>query len=130
MASYKEMHELGRDRARVRMLAYRLLASQEDWTDWGHDFLESLAAHYGSDALTTRQQEKLVELRDGAEFVSRTPQGFSVSSLIESCWLRHLDLVDEDDIGFIEGLKGERSIRRRQLGRLLRCCRQLDVIDG
>jgi len=70
MALYKEMLALGRDPARVRAVARRLLASAEDWTEWERDFLEGLVAEYGSHALTPRQREKLVELRDGAEYVS------------------------------------------------------------
>jgi hypothetical protein len=69
MASYKETLALGRDPVRVRAVARRLLASAEDWTEWERDFLEGLVAEYGSDALTTRQREKLVELRTGAECV-------------------------------------------------------------
>src|SRR5205823_5744496 len=59
MASYKEMLALGRDPARVRAVARRLLASAEDWTEWERDFLEGLVAEYGIEALTTRQREKL-----------------------------------------------------------------------
>ena len=101
MASYKEMLALGRDPARVRAVARRLLASAEDWTEWERDFLEGLVAEYGSDALTTRQRQKLVELREGAEYVP-TIEGFDVASLIDKCWLGRLDLDYEDDIAFIE----------------------------
>ena len=66
MGSYKEQLVLGRDPVRVRAVARRLLASAEDWTEWERDFLEGLVAEYGSDALTTRQRQKLVELREGA----------------------------------------------------------------
>jgi hypothetical protein len=52
MASYKEMLALGRDPARVRAVARRLLASAEDWTEWERDFLEGIVAEYGSHALT------------------------------------------------------------------------------
>ena len=68
MGSYKEQLALGRDPVRVRAVARRLLVSAEDWTEWERDFLEGLVAEYGSDALTTRQRQKLVELREGALF--------------------------------------------------------------
>jgi hypothetical protein len=129
MPSYKEMHELARNPVKVRTLARRLLVTQEDRTDWEHDFLESLAAHYGPEALSTRQCEKLIELRDGAEHVYTTFEGFSVATLIEGCILARLDMDYDDDINFIEGLKGARSIKRRQLGSLLRCCRRFGVIE-
>ena len=128
MGSYKEQLVLGRDPVRVRAVARRLLASAEDWTEWERDFLEGLVAEYGSDALTTRQRQKLVELREGAEYVP-TIKGFDVASLIDKCWLGRLDLDYEDDIAFIEQERGSTSIKRRHVGRLLRCCRKLGVID-
>ena len=128
MGSYKELLALGRDPVRVRAVARRLLASAEDWTEWERDFLEGLVAEYGSDALTTRQRQKLVELREGAEYVP-TIEGFDVASLIDKCWLGRLDLDYEDDIAFIEQERGSTSIKRRHVQRLLRCCRKLAVID-
>ena len=128
MASYKDMLALGRDPVRVRAVARRLLASEEDWTEWERDLFEGLVAEYGSDALTTRQREKLVELRNGAEYVSKIEE-FDVASLIDRCWLRRLDLDYEDDIAFIEQERGSPSIKRRHVERLLRCCRKLGVID-
>ena len=128
MGSYKELLALGRDPVRVRAVARRLLASAEDWTEWERDFLEGLVAEYGSDALTTQQRQKLVELREGAEYVP-TIEGFDVASLIDKCWLGRLDLDYEDDIAFIEQERGSTSIKRRHVQRLLRCCRKLGVID-
>ena len=128
MGSYKELLALGRDPVRVRAVARRLLASAEDWTEWERDFLEGLVAEYGSDALTTRQRQKLVELREGAEYVP-TIEGFDVASLIDKCWLGRLDLDYEDDIAFIEQERGSTSIKRRHVQQLLRCCRKLGVID-
>ena len=128
MGSYKELLALGRDPVRVRAVARRLLTSAEDWTEWERDFLEGLVAEYGSDALTTRQRQKLVELREGAEYVP-TIEGFDVASLIDKCWLGRLDLDYEDDIAFIEQERGSTSIKRRHVQRLLRCCRKLGVID-
>ena len=128
MGSYKELLALGRDPVRVRAVARRLLASAEDWTEWERDFLEGLVAEYGSDALTTRQRQKLAELREGAEYVP-TIEGFDVASLIDKCWLGRLDLDYEDDIAFIEQERGSTSIKRRHVQRLLRCCRKLGVID-
>jgi len=128
MASYKELLALGRDPVRVRAVARRLLASAEDWADWERDFLEGLVAEYGIDALTPRQHEKLVELREGAEYVS-TIEGFDVASLIDKCWPKRLDLDYEDDIAFIEQERGSTAIKQRHVERLLRCCRKLRVID-
>ena len=128
MASYKELLALGRDPARVRAAARRLLASDEDWTQWERDFLEGLVAEYGIAGLSTQQRDKLAELREGAEYVS-TIDGFDVASLIEKCWLRRLDLDYEDDIAFIEQERGSASIKRRHVERVLRCCKKLGVIE-
>jgi hypothetical protein len=116
MASYKETLALGRDPVRVRAVARRLLASAEDWTEWERDFLEGLVAEYGSDALTTRQREKLAELRTGAECVSKIEE-LDVASLIDKCWLGRLDLDYEDDVAFIEQERGSTSIKRRHVER-------------
>jgi hypothetical protein len=124
MASYKELLALGRDPARVRAVARRLLASDEDWTQWEHDLLEGLVAEYGIAALSTQQQQKLAQLRKGAEYVS-TIEGIDVASLIETCWLRRLDLDYEDDVAFLEQERGSTSIKRRHVERLLRCCKKL-----
>jgi hypothetical protein len=35
-----------------------------DWNDWEIDFLQHMARHKGPDPITTRQGEKLLELRD------------------------------------------------------------------
>jgi hypothetical protein len=126
MPSYKELLALGRDPVRVRAVARRLLASDEDWTQWERDFLEGLVAEYGIAALSIEQREKLAELREGAEYVS-TIEGFDVGALIEKCWLRRLDLDYEDDIAFIEQERESTSIKRRHVQRLLRCCKKLGV---
>jgi hypothetical protein len=121
------MKAIAEDAARVRVLAKTLLATDRDWTDWELAFLETLANHFGPDALSTRQREKLVELRDDAQRIS-TYRGLNIAGLIRDCWLARLDLGDDDE-GFIETLKGATTIKRRQLGQLLRCCRKLGVID-
>jgi hypothetical protein len=127
MASYREMNETARDPNR---LAKRLLAFSEDWTDWEWDFLESLARHSGADAITTRQSEKLFELRDDVERIS-TYRGFGVSLLMRDAWLARFDLDNDEDFEFIEMLRerNPQTIRRREAGRLWRCCRQLGVIE-
>jgi hypothetical protein len=128
MASYKEMQAVANDPVRFRSLARRLLL-ERDLTDWELDFLENLAANKALKALSTRQSEKLMELRDDMERISNI-DGFSVSSLINSCTLARDDL-DDADTDFIETLKtkGASSIKRKHRGRLLRCCRRLGVID-
>jgi len=92
--------------------------------------LQHMARHKGPDPITTRQGEKLLELRDDAEYYSSV-RGFSVQSLIKNCWLARDDLDSEDDRKFIAQLKetSYSSIKRRQLRKLLACVRELGEIE-
>ena len=131
MQSYREIDRVRKDALAVRTLAKRLLAAPgSDWTDWEIDFLEDMSRHAGPD-LTTRQGEKLIELRDDAEYHSSV-QGFGVASLITNCWLARDDLSSEQNKKFIEELKasGVSAIRRRQLGKLLACARELGEVEA
>src|SRR5712691_10769693 len=124
MASHIEMLRIASDPVAVRSLAKCLLAiPNHDWSEWEADFLASMAKFKGPDLLTMRQREKLMELRDDAEYLSQY-RGMSIKILNEKCFVGRVDL-DEGDAEFIEKLKGQPSIQRRKLGRFLRCCRQL-----
>jgi hypothetical protein len=126
MTSWKEIARIKRDPAGARTLAKSLLASAQ-LTGWEEPFLESMQVHQGS--LSTRQAEKL-EIRDQYLWVS-TVRDFSVRLLLNACWQVRHNLNDEDDIAFIESLKarGASTARYREACRLLRCARELRVID-
>jgi hypothetical protein len=131
MQDYKEIDRIRKDLVAVRSLAKRLLdLPHADWNDWEIDFLQHMARHRGPDPITTRQSEKLLELRDDAEYYSSV-RGFSVQSLIKNCWLARDDLDNEDDRKFIEQLKESNclSTKRRQLCKLLACARELGEIE-
>jgi hypothetical protein len=97
MQDYKEIDRIRKNLVAVRSLAKRLLdLPRADWNGWEIDFLQHMARHKGSDPITTRQCEKLLELRDDAEYYSSV-RGFSVQSLIKSCWHARDDLDSEDD---------------------------------
>jgi hypothetical protein len=89
-----------------------------------------MVRHRGPEPITTRQGEKLIELRDHSEYHSSV-QGFSVASLITDCWLARDDLKKEEDIKFIDNLKtsGASALRRRHLGKLLACARQVGAVE-
>jgi len=130
MASHIDMQRLAHDAAAVRALARSLLSlAGAEWTDWEHEFLDNMALHDGPEPLSQRQREVLVELRDNARSHARI-DGFSVAHLIRDCWLARTDLLEEDE-AFIDGLKrsGATSLKRRQLFRLLRCAKELGIID-
>ena len=131
MTNYREIDRVRKDAVAVSSLAKRLLvAPHHDWNDWELDFLQHMARHRGPDPITTRQSEKLFELRDDAEYHSSV-QGFSVVSLITNCWLARNDLSSEQNRKFIEELKASSvsAIRRRQLGKLLACARELGEVE-
>jgi hypothetical protein len=131
MQDYREIDRVRKDSVAVSSLAKRLLAiPSHDWNDWELDFLEHMARHRGRDPITTRQGEKLIELRDDSEYHSSV-KGFSVVSLITNCWLARDDLNGEQDRKFIEDLKasGVSAIKRRQLGKLLACARELGEVE-
>jgi hypothetical protein len=127
--SYREIDRVRKDAAAVRTLAKRLLAVPDsDWTDWEIDFLEDMARHGGRD-LTTRQGEKLIELRDDAESHAGW-RGLSVRILVERCSLAR-DELETGDAAFVQKLQvcGAAVVKRRELFRLLRCARQLRLIE-
>jgi hypothetical protein len=129
MQDYREIDRIRKDFVAVRSLAKRLLdLPHADWNEWEIDFLQHMARHKGPDPITTRQGEKLVELRDDAEYYSSV-HGFSVQSLIKNCWVARDDLSREEDKRFIEDLKAITCVKRRQLRKLLACARELGEIE-
>jgi hypothetical protein len=129
MQDYREIDRIRKDVVAVRSLAKRLLVLPDaDWNDWEVDFLQHMARHKGPDPITTRQGEKLLELRDDAEYCSSV-NGFSVQSLINNCWLARDDLSREEDKKFIEDLKRATCVKRRQLRKLLVCAREIGEIE-
>ena len=131
MQDYKEIDRVRKDSVAVKSLAKRLLSiPNHDWNDWELDFLEHMARHRRPESITTRQGEKLIELRDHSEYHSSV-QGFRVASLITNCWLARDDLKNEEDGNFIDNLKasGASALRRRHLGKLLACARQVGAVE-
>lgn len=129
MASWSEIERIRKDTAAARSIARLLFASErEALTEWEAGFIESLIG-YVDDELTTRQVEKLLEVRDSLVLVAEH-RGFSISRLLRNCYEARLDL-SEDDEGWIVELyaTGHHSIRRGQVVRLMRCARQLGLID-
>jgi hypothetical protein len=79
--------------------------------------------------LTTRQAEKLLDIRDGA-VLCRDIRRVSVRNLINRCHEGRVEL-DEDDELFIEQLwqSGVAELRRNDLARLKRCSVQLGWLE-
>lgn len=132
--NHREMKALAENADAVRSLATYLLKlpaidAQITWTDWELDFLEHMARHQGAEPLSLRQVEVLAELKDGARSYA-TIDRISVGNLIDACALGCRDL-SEDDETFVVALKasGVRTLRRRQLLKLLACARQLGHVE-
>jgi hypothetical protein len=130
MASWREIDRVRKDANGARELAKRLLRIYPgELTEWETDFLQSITSYTELFEFTTRQAEKLLEIRDDAELVSQC-RGFSVAALIAQCHAARLDLSDADE-QWIADLhrQGAGAIRRRQVGRLLGCARELNIIE-
>ena len=127
MTDYREIHAIANDPARVRGIAtYLLTLVDADWTEWEVDFLHDMVPR--KEPLSTRQGEKLVELRDNAVLYDKV-DGFALKTLAEKCWL-YRDELSESNCAFIERLKdaGLTSLRKPDAERLLRCARVLGEI--
>src|SRR5262245_3999432 len=128
MADYREIKEIQKDPARARSLARSLSTLRDmEWTDWELDFLASIGACRKD--LSTRQGEKLIELRDQS-FWYTAVDGFSLTTLIERCTLYRDELADHD-CAFIAQLEetGATRLRCKHARRLLRCARALGEIE-
>jgi hypothetical protein len=121
---YREIQRLGGDPAGVRKIA-KVLLTVPGLSDRQIDFLSDMADLKGQ--ITTRQGEFLIGIRDDMTEVA-TYKDFNVASLICQCWEGRLDL-DEADEEFIDKHRGRTTIKRRDGSRLLRCARQLGLID-
>jgi hypothetical protein len=122
---YREIVRLAGDPAGVRKIAKTLLASAE-LTDPQIDFLSDMAEFKGR--ISTRQGEYLLGIRDDMQEVSTVGYDFSVRILLRRCWEAR-DELDEADQEFIAKHHGRTTIRYKYCGRLLRCARQLGLID-
>jgi hypothetical protein len=128
MPDYREINAIQKDPARARTLAQHLCKLEDiAWTDWELDFLENISGC--RDELSTRQGEKLIELRDETVWYTAV-DGFSLKTLIDRCHLCR-DELREDDAAFIARLKEARTtkLRRKDARRLLRCARTLGEIE-
>lgn len=130
MSIDREIQRLKLDPDAFQTLASLLSQSASaEWTDWERDFLERASSEHFSNPPSTRQCEKLLELRDSLR-VYNSVQGFSIWLLIENTWRARFEL-NEDDEEFVSSLYGSKSaeIGIRPLRRLLTCARKVDVIQ-
>ena len=101
MASWREIDRIRKTFAEFRAVAKRLLNLGAESTEWESNFLESICNDTPKE-FTTRQSEKLLQIRDDYETIT-TFHGFSVETLLDKCWLvslkrgaRELHIIEED----------------------------------
>jgi hypothetical protein len=93
MASWKEIERIRKDPASVRRIAKLVLGigiNADLLTEWEIEFLEPKT--HCREELTTRQGEKLLEIRDNIEMVDKVGYGFSVRILFNKCHMARRDL--------------------------------------
>ena len=130
MASWKEIDRIRKDAPSARALAGRLMKIQPgEFTEWELTFLQSISDYTDLGEFTTRQVEKLLQIRDDAERVTEYRK-FNIATLIKKCHEGRLDLSEADEewiVGLYERSGG--SIQRKNIGRLFRCARALGIIE-
>jgi hypothetical protein len=130
MASWQEIDRFRKDPKRFRTLAARLLAHTLDLTNWEEDFLVSIKTQSDKDEFTTRQSEKLLQIRDDYGSVTELLGGFSVKIILHQCREARFDLSEGDDEWILRRFEeSETEIRRKHAGRLRRCARQFGLIE-
>lgn len=128
MASWKEIERLRKQPKEFVALA-KSLAGQSDLTEWESLFLESIDLKNQAEGFSLRQSEKLLEIRDNNQEIERF-DGFKIETLVAAAFHGRLDL-NEDDEDWIVALRGKRtnSVKRREIGRLMRLVRELGIIE-
>ena len=131
MASWREIDRIRKDPTAMRVLAaYLLKLPNAELTEWEINFLESISVDRTSEEFSARQAEKLMQIRDDSEDVSEIEHArLSVKILIADCQMGHHDLSESNEEWILGFQKGTTSIKRRNIGRLLRCARDLNNID-
>lgn len=131
MASWREIDRIRKDAKGFRAIAHSLLTlSDPGFTEWEVLFLESIASDKNIKQYTARQSEKLLEIRDGGIVIDKL-RGFSVTSLIARCYEARHDLA-EDDEEWVTALRlrNPHTMKRRDSGHLLRCARELGLVEA
>jgi hypothetical protein len=130
MASWREIDRVRKDPARAADIAARLLTLPlSEFTDWEIDFLRSIERLRKVEEFTTRQAEKLLQIRDDIEEVTEVLR-FSVHLLLKGCFEARLDLSEADEEWVVARFQASpRNIRRKHVGRLMRCARELNLVE-
>lgn len=129
MSSWQEIERLRKNPDEFRGMAARL--SQIDGlTEWEGTFLEAVARDVDRKEYSTRQAEKLVEIRNSNQLLTEV-KGFSVRRLLQQCYEARTDLSEEDEAWLLKIWTPERAaLPRGQAFNLLRLARELGAVDA
>jgi hypothetical protein len=128
MASWREIDRVRKDPQRAADIAKRLLSLPAS-SDWELDFLRSIRRLGNVEEFTTRQAEKLLQIRDDIQEVTEV-LSFSVELLLKRCFEARLDLSEADEEWVVGRFQtSPRKIRRKHVGRLMRCARELNLVE-
>jgi hypothetical protein len=130
VASWREIDRVRKNPKGAADIAKRLLTLPlSEFTDWEIDFLRSIQRLRNVEEFTTRQAEKLLQIRDDIEEVTEV-LGFGVQLLLKGCFEARFDLSEVDEEWVVARFQASpRNIRRKHVGRLVRCARELNLIE-
>jgi hypothetical protein len=157
MALWSEIDRLRKDPEGFRTLAKGVArAYGAALTDWERDFLSSIQDQHQqqefttrqserllqirasaaarkrprNEEFTTRQSEKLLQIRDDYEMVTKLPLGLSVRLVLAQCVEGRADLPEEREEWILKRYEqNPNAIRRKDVGILMWCGRQVGAID-
>lgn len=159
MASWHEIDRFRKSPTAFRALAGQLLKLGDELTDWEKTFLDSISNKHrdeitarqaerllqishtqearrskkqkepSEEDYTTRQSEKLLEIRDDYEVLTEI-RGFSVKIILCGSWEGRLDLPESAEERIVKMYeKSPTSIRRKDARFLMWCARQLNLVE-
>lgn len=129
LASWRDIERIRKDPKAFRALAKRLRAHGDQLTDWEKDYLISIENQTERDEFTSRQSEKLLQIRDDYEIVTKLPRNLSVERTLAQCVEARADLLDRAEFVLKLFAESHNSIRRKDVGKLMKCAEDLYVID-
>ena len=96
MASWREIDRIRKAPAEFHAVAKRLLNLGAELTEWESIFVESICNDTETGEFTTRQSEKLLQIRDDYETITIV-HGFSIETLLDKCWHARCDLSESQE---------------------------------
>jgi hypothetical protein len=130
VASWSEIERIRKDPKGFRALAKRLRTHGDELTDWERDFLTSIQNQRDKDEFTNRQSEKLMQIRNDYEIVTKLPLDLSVRLVLAECVQNRAELPEDREQWVLRRhAQNPTSIRRKDIGLLMWCGRRVGAVD-